>query len=556
MTKLCIRSLVLLAGLVLVLSQGGFAQAAPSPEVGVWKLVIAEHPHWVNAYINLANVTDDPDEAIAAASHALSMPYKQATGAMDFRPLAYFALSFAYIQKGDIANALSQADAGLSRYPGSPALSRVKGEALIASGQYSRASEVLIPAFVSLTQTTNPDSFAAWGYVVDGEDSRLGFDAALSQYYAGQYPQALESARQFVVLGSVCANPEIVPGTSKSCTELTNIASIDGHDVSRLSNSNSAFQHFLKGPVGSVANVSYRDNKQIIEAKMVRQAVRLTKEDARYLGLFALILNANGNHEEALAMAQKAIDLDQDDFWAELSCGVVLEDLNRPDEALKALDFPTTPGIVPMMEALKQNLRQLHRAVLYARKGDMAKAQEIYDSVANHIDPRCLPAVKEKDVFALAKPMADAHLANAKQLDAQGKYAESLTEYAQALSYAPNEQEATMLRTAMFAASGKMPTPPEMPDDAHRHVVRGELMLKDGNLDRALVEFNEALRIAPYMPKLYYNTALICGELKQYDKAIRQMRLYLTLAPETPDARATQDQITKWEMRLEMEGNR
>ena len=152
--------------------------------------------------------------------------------------------------------------------------------------------------------------------------------------------------------------------------------------------------------------------------------------------------------------------------------------------------------------------------------------------------------------------MVDAHLAKAKQLDAQGKYAESLPEYAQVLGYAANEQEASTLRAAMFAASGKMPTPPEMPDDAHRHVVRGEALLNQGMMDRALFEFNEALRIAPYMPKKYYNTALIHGELRQYDPAIRQMHLYLTVAPEAPDARTAQDQITKWELQQEIGGKR
>jgi tetratricopeptide (TPR) repeat protein len=147
-------------------------------------------------------------------------------------------------------------------------------------------------------------------------------------------------------------------------------------------------------------------------------------------------------------------------------------------------------------------------------------------------------------------------MAMARQLEAQGKYAESLPEYAQVLRYAASEQEASTLRAAMFAASGRMPTPPELPDDARRRVVRGETLLKDGMLDRALVEFNEALRIAPYVPKLYYNTALIYGQLKQYDQAIRQMRLYLLAAPEAPDARAAQDQITKWELQQEMEGKR
>lgn len=210
-----------------------------------------------------------------------------------------------------------------------------------------------------------------------------------------------------------------------------------------------------------------------------------------------------------------------------------------------------------MVEALKQDLRQIHRAVLFARKGDLAKAQEIYLSVVGHIDPGFKPAVKEKDAFlALVQPMVNAHRTKARQLDAEGKYAESLPEYAQTLSYAANEQEAATLRTAMFAASCKMPTPPEIPDEARRHVVRGELMLKDGQLDRALAEFNEALRMAPYVPKLYYIAALICGQLKEYDLAMRHMHLYLQAAPEAPDVRVAQDEITKWEMRLEIEGKR
>src|SRR5208337_2532390 len=135
-----------------------------------------------------------------------------------------------------------------------------------------------------------------------------------------------------------------------------------------------------------------------------------------------------------------------------LSYGLILEDSNRPDEALKALETPTVTGM-PMTE-----LWQIHRAVLYARKGDMAKAQEIYFSTVSHINPGCLPAVKEKEAFlALVQPMVNAHLAMARQLEAQGKYAESLPEYAQVLRYAANEQEASTLRAAMFAASGRMP---------------------------------------------------------------------------------------------------
>jgi tetratricopeptide (TPR) repeat protein len=395
----------------------------------------------------------------------------------------------------------------------------------------------------------------------------------IDQYYAGQYSQALESARQLVALhdlGNVCVNPELIPGTKKQCADMAdhntdiadhNIYSIDGHDVSSLRQSDDAIKHLLRGPVGSVAEISIwvpahmlgglGTGTKLRKLQIVRQPVPLTKDDADDFALLALTLNANGDREQALTMAQKAVALNPDSYLAELSYGLILEDSNRPDEALKALETPMVTGM-PMTE-----LWQIHRAVLYARKGDMDKAQEIYFSTVSHIKPGFLPAMKEKEAFlALVQPIVNTHLAMAKQLEAQGKYAESLPEYAQVLRFATNEQEASMLRTAMFAASSKMPTPPELPDEARRRVVRGELLLKEGMLDRALVEFNEALRIAPYVPKLYYNTALINGQLKQYDQAIRLIRLYLQAAPEAPDARDAQDLITKWELQQEMEGRR
>ena len=513
MTKFCMRGLILLGGMVLVQQQCVSAQASPaappSADVSAAKALIAQYPNAASPYIRLANAemaASNWDEGIAAASHALAMQYTEATGAADLRPVAYFDLAMAYALKGDTANALSQADAGLSRYPGSPILSDAKGMVLIGSGQYSRASEVLLPAFISAMHTSDPSTFNAWGYVWDDTDTALGFDAVLSQYFAGQYPQALESARQLVALldlGSVCVNPDLDPATKKQCTEMTgpgggfstahSLSSIDGHDVSHLPDSGYAVKHFFKGPMGSVAEVSYtyyscvfpmQCGNRTRKLQIARQAVPLTKNAAGDFGLLALTLNANGDHEQALAMAQKAVALNPNNVWAEISYGVVLEDSNRLDEALKALEAPTTDP----PQYSRKSLRQVHLAVLYARKGDMAKAQELYLAAVDQItDPRCLPVAKEKEAFmALVQPMVDAHLTKAQQLDAQGKYAESLPEYAQALSFAANEQEASSLRAAMFAASGKMPTPPEMPDDAHRHVVRGELLLNQGMMDRAL----------------------------------------------------------------------
>ena len=97
--------------------------------------------------------------------------------------------------------------------------------------------------------------------------------------------------------------------------------------------------------------------------EIVRQAVPLTAADAAEFGLFALTLNANRDHEQALLMAQKAVGLDPGSFWAEFSYGLVLEDSNRLDEALKALDTPTTSAYIPMMKAFRQYFA-IHRRSL------------------------------------------------------------------------------------------------------------------------------------------------------------------------------------------------
>lgn len=619
MTMSCVRNLVLSGGLILCLPMGAFTQAAASADIGAIQAAIGNHPQDPWPYIHLAFAEIDAnraDEAIAAANHALATPppsplwwdqsyayvYTPACApgqpcgrrfdSFIHQPAAYYALTTAYALKGDIAGALTQVDAGLKIYPGSPYLLYAKGRLLFSTGQFSQTSEMLSSAFIALTQVKDPNTFRNWGYLPEDLDLDLGWHAGISQYFAGHYDMARATASQLVALRGLGASPIrqnglwIFNATNKynkgtiwgrwefaidaeagasnqfGCKPTASpefyplqggrnqaLYRIDDQPIG-AADSPYTIQHYLKGPVDSVVEIQMN---HCPKQKVVRQAVPLSKIAARDFGLLALTLSANGEREQAVAMAQKAVALDPEDFWAELSHGIALEDNNRFDEALKALETPSRGSNLPMAEAV----RQIHRAVLYARKGDSAKSQEIYFSVLSHIDPRCLPAVKEKEAFmAMAQPTVNDHLVKAKQLDAQGRYAESLPEYAQALSYAADEQEASTLRVALFAASSRLPTPPELPDDARRHVVRGELLLKQGMLDRALAEFNEALRIAPYIPKLYYNMALIHGQMKQYDRAIRQMGIYLQAAPEAPDTRAARDEITKWELQQELEGSR
>ncbi len=65
-----------------------------------------------------------------------------------------------------------------------------------------------------------------------------------------------------------------------------------------------------------------------------------------------------------------------------------------------------------------------------------------------------------------------------------------------------------------------------------------------------------SMRLAPYIPKLYYNAALLNGQLKRHGEAIRLMKIYLEAAPGAPDARAARDEIIRWELQLERQGKR
>jgi len=309
----------------------------------------------------------------------------------------------------------------------------------------------------------------------------------------------------------------------------------------------------LRGAPGtSVTLKVWRPGKLTPFERAVTRRPLVQSDSAVDYGLRSLIWRAKGDPDKALADAQKAASLDKTPFLTAFSLGFALLDRGQPEEALRAFDDPAmTPTLLPFAEAH----RQVGRALCFAKRGELDRAAEVFFAAADRLDARCVPAWLDRTSFlALLQPLAQGHLDQAKKLEAQGQYAACLPEYAQALRYASDDRSASDLRAALFAAAGKMPTPPELPEEARRRVVRGELLVKEGDLERALPEFAEALRIAPYLPKLYFNAALLNGQLKRYAEATRLMNIYLQAAPEAPDARAAKDEIIKWELLSERQG--
>jgi tetratricopeptide (TPR) repeat protein len=92
---------------------------------------------------------------------------------------------------------------------------------------------------------------------------------------------------------------------------------------------------------------------------------------------------------------------------------------------------------------------------------------------------------------------------------------------------------------------------PAMPEDAREHQVLAEFAFKERNTDKAINEYTSALAIFPTWPEGQYNLATLAGEKKIYDVAIRHMKDYLELTPDSPDAQAARDSIIIWKDKLQ-----
>jgi hypothetical protein len=100
------------------------------------------------------------------------------------------------------------------------------------------------------------------------------------------------------------------------------------------------------------------------------------------------------------------------------------------------------------------------------------------------------------------------------------------------------------------AAWRQLAAKPEMPEEAHRHQVLAENAFQAKDVGKAISEYEAALHVFPYWPEGHYNLAMLGSEIggrPGYDIAVYNMKLYLELMPDAPDARVAKDSIIIWE---------
>jgi formylglycine-generating enzyme required for sulfatase activity len=97
---------------------------------------------------------------------------------------------------------------------------------------------------------------------------------------------------------------------------------------------------------------------------------------------------------------------------------------------------------------------------------------------------------------------------------------------------------------------------PVLPEVARKYKVQADFAMQEKRFDQAIGLYGQALEIVPWLAEAHYGLALVLAEKKQYRDALREMKRYLLLAPEAPEARIAQDKIYQWESVAEPEAGK
>ncbi len=303
----------------------------------------------------------------------------------------------------------------------------------------------------------------------------------------------------------------------------------------------------LRGEAGTSVTVTVRRQglAQPFDKTITRRQI-VPKQTAPYFAQRGIVYLAQGDTAAALRDAEQALALDPGQAAAREILASLDIAAGRYDAALAGL------------AAIKDSsLSRLLEAAAYAKKGEAGRAAEIYAAIPeDELASRSAILRKARtELLAALQGFAQETLERARADESAGRAADALRGYATAILLS-DDATAALIRQRVAILFKTDPAASELPEEARKFALRGDVLIKEGSFAEALTEYRAALRIAPLTPQLHFNTALIHGQLKSYRAAIRSMTGYLQLAPDAPNARAAKDEIYKWEFLLEKEGKK
>lgn len=231
--------------------------------------------------------------------------------------------------------------------------------------------------------------------------------------------------------------------------------------------------------------------------------------------------------------------------------GIALAHLNRYQEAIVDLDryLLTAPGDV-------YNLWWQGEAFL--KTGQTDRARENVRKLIE-LEPRLainFSGDRALDLYDLEKrqTMAKQALTAAQEAASNSRWPEAFQKYERARTWVTGltEQGRTdgaTIEEGLRRTYAKLSTKPDLPEAARRFGVQAVSMAEQKKYGEAVSLYAKAFGVAPWWPEGHFNSALLLADQHRFAEAITNMKGFLELAPNSPDARAAQDKIYEWELK-------
>ena len=94
---------------------------------------------------------------------------------------------------------------------------------------------------------------------------------------------------------------------------------------------------------------------------------------------------------------------------------------------------------------------------------------------------------------------------------------------------------------------------PVLSEDARKFSIQAESAINEKSFNEAADLYKKALNICPWWPEAHFNRSIVLSEIGDLKTAIFEMKRYLRLSPDAPNARAAQDKIYVWERKVEQQ---
>lgn len=474
------------------------------------------------------NAVKKYDDAIVAAKRALQLNPNYAD--------AYYLMGLSYTQKHQQAEAYDMFRQTLTLNP-----------------NHAKAHFELAKAYAQKGDLLKSTQFFEKAHALDPNNSSI-IESLAELYYGTQnYQKALETISKAISRDAIIGlgiNLDMVDGKVIIQNVFNNTpahkAGLAINDIIYKVNDEDMTGKTIayvvsktKGAEETTVHLIVQRNDKMIDKTLTRELI-LNPKVASKIELRSLIFRKINQENQALKDAEALHTFNAS--MGNTALGALSIDKNAYAEAIAYLTLVKNNALASTFEALA-----------YAKSGATDKAKALYKKLLKEesFNETLFLMGDRKILLSALAPVIQELERQANTYEKEKNYLRALDVYKEMYSFASTEEQENQLRNKMLLVIQKMGKMPEVSEEAHRHIIRAELMVKEGNYVLAINEFHKAINEAPYSALLYFNVALLEAQTLNYTQAIRMMKIYTQMAPQAPNNRLAKDEIIKWEMLIE-----